>query len=147
MVKRVLVICTGNSCRSQMAEGFLRDLTGGSVEVYSAGTHPSFVHPLAIEVMREIGIDISGHTSKSVREFVDRRFDFVITVCDDAKASCPVFPGSRKTVHMPFEDPVMFEGSAQDGIAKFREVRDKIKAAMGKFVDGELPGDTSMSNP
>src|SRR5258707_6176222 len=123
MTKRVLVICTGNSCRSQMAEGFLRKLTGGSVEIYSAGTIASFVHRTAIQVMKEIGIDISRQVSKSVDQFVDRQFDFVITVCDDAKERCPVFAGSGKTLHMPFEDPIMFDGPEPETLAKFREAR------------------------
>ena len=121
-----------------MAEGFLRELTGGSVEVHSAGTHPSFVHPLAIQVMREIGIDISRHASKSVRTFVDVPFDYVITVCDSAKASCPAFPGAGKTLHMPFEDPVMFDGPMELRLEKFREARERIKVRMEKFIDEEL---------
>ena len=121
-----------------MAEGFLRELTGETVDVYSAGTHPSYVHPLAIEVMKEVGIDISHHVSKSVGEFIDKKFDWVITVCDDALEICPVFPGARKSVHLPFEDPVMFDGEMPDRLIKFREVRDKIGAGMKQFLDDEL---------
>ena len=123
-----------------MAEGFLRDLTRGTVDVYSAGTHPSYVHPLAIQVMKEAGIDISHHVSKSVHEFVDRKFDWVITVCDDAMEICPVFPGARKTVHLPFEDPVMFNGDMPARLARFRLVRDEIRDRMEQFVRTELPG-------
>ena len=121
MKKRVLVICTGNSCRSQMAEGFLRFLSKGFVEVASAGTHPSFVHPLAIEVMKEIGVDISSHTSKSVNVFLDQQFDYIITVCDNAKERCPIFSGKGKRIHIPFEDPVMFYGDEKQRLEKDRK--------------------------
>ena len=137
MKKRILVICTGNSCRSQMAEGFLRSFVGESVEVRSAGTHPSFVHPIAIRVMKEIGIDISSHTSKSVDEFRDREFDYIITVCDNAREHCPVFPGKGKRMHIPFEDPGMFNGKEVQRLEKFRQVRDQIHASMENFLKNE----------
>src|ERR1041385_7696158 len=103
--KRVLILCTGNSARSQMAEGILRDLAGDRFDVESAGIEPSHVRPEAIEAMREIGIDISSHRSKSVDEFVDQQFDYIITVCDNAKETCPVFPGNAKRIHWSFDDP------------------------------------------
>lgn len=119
-LKNVLILCTGNSCRSQMAEGIARYLYGDRCNVFSAGTKPSYVNPTAIEVMKEIGIDISHHTSKSVREFKDHSFDVVITVCDSAKETCPVVFGQSKTLHWSFEDPV------HAGIETFRMVRDQI---------------------
>ena len=131
---RVLFLCTGNSCRSQMAEGFLRHYGKGSIDAFSAGTHPSFVHPLTIEVMKEIGIDISRHRSKSVDEFLTLSFDYVITVCDHARKVCPVFPGARKTLHLPFDDPVQYEGDAKMRLQHFRRVRDEIAQSMEKFT-------------
>jgi arsenate reductase (thioredoxin) len=104
-MKTVLILCTGNSCRSQMAEGLFRHLAGSTYESHSAGTHPSTVNPLAINAMSEIGIDISHHRSKSINEFLGKPFDLVITVCDDAKESCPFFPGATKRLHWPFDDP------------------------------------------
>jgi len=121
--KRVLVLCTGNSARSQMAEGLLRDLSkngaGDRFEVFSAGTKPSRVRPEAIEAMREIGIDISGHRSKSVEEFAGQQFDYVLTVCDNARESCPIFPGGAVRLHQNFDDPVTIED--------FRSVRDQLR--------------------
>lgn len=124
--KRVLILCTGNSARSQMAEGLFRHEAGDHYEVFSAGTKPSHVRPEAIAVMREIGIDISRHRSKSIEEFVDQPFDLVITVCDNAKETCPVFPAAALKLHWPFEDPATVEGSDSDREAAFRKVRDKI---------------------
>jgi arsenate reductase len=118
MNKRILVLCTGNSARSQMAEGLLRQAVGDRYEVFSAGTNPTKVRPEAILVMKEIGIDISGHRSKSVDEFVGQNFDYVITVCDHANEICPVFPGTNR-LHWSFEDPTD-ENS-------FRKIRDQIK--------------------
>src|SRR5271154_7486883 len=109
--KRVLILCTGNSARSQMAEGLLRHDAGDRFEVESAGTKPSHVRPEAIAVMRELGIDISGHRSKSVDEFAAQSFDCVLTVCDNAKESCPVFPGRTAIIHKNFEDPAGLKGS------------------------------------
>ena len=103
--KRILILCTGNSARSQMAEGLLRHDAGDRFEVFSAGTKPSHVRPEAIAAMREVGIDISGHRSKSVDEFTGQQFDYVLTVCDNAKESCPIFPGKTVTIHHNFEDP------------------------------------------
>jgi arsenate reductase len=125
--KRVLVLCTGNSARSQMAEGLLRHDGGPAFEVSSAGTKPSHVRPEAIEAMKEIGIDISGHRSKSVDEFAGQEFDYVVTVCDNAKESCPVFPGRTERIHWSFEDPAAVEGDWETRLAAFRRIRDEIR--------------------
>ena len=135
----VLILCTGNSARSQMAEGILRNIGGGKFIVESAGVAPSSVRPEAIEVMREIAVDISSHRSKSVDEFLDRRFDYIITVCDNAKESCPVFPGDAKRVHWSFEDPAAVEGDDETRLASFRTVRDQIFDRLLKFVRGGQP--------
>ncbi len=124
---RVLILCTGNSARSQMAEGLLRHEGASRVEVWSAGTRPSHVRPEAIEVMRELGINISGHRSKSVDEFAGREFDYVITVCDNANEHCPVFPGNTKRIHWSFDDPVAAEGDDDTKRAVYRRVRDEIR--------------------
>jgi thioredoxin type arsenate reductase len=124
--KRVLILCTGNSARSQMAEGLWRHEAGDKFEVFSAGTKPTSVRPEAIAVMKEIGIDITGHRSKSVDEFTGQEFDYVITVCDHANEICPVFPGKTQRLHWPFEDPT-------DG-ASFRKVRDQIRTRIRSFV-------------
>jgi arsenate reductase len=135
--KRVLILCTGNSARSQMAEGWLRALGGGRFEVDSAGTRPSTVRPEAVEAMREVGVDISSHRSKSVDEFAGREFDYVITVCDNARASCPVFPGKTERVHWSFEDPAALEGTWDERLAMFRRVRDEIEARLRAWA-GEV---------
>ncbi|MBS1797935.1 MAG: arsenate reductase ArsC [Acidobacteria bacterium] len=135
--KRVLILCTGNSARSQMAEGLLRALGGGRFEVESAGVVKSFVRPPAIEAMREIGIDISGHRSKAVDEFAGREFDYVITVCDNAKENCPVFPGKTKRIHWSFDDPAEATGGDAEILAVFRRVRDEIKDRLADFVAAE----------
>ena len=127
MKQRVLILCTGNSARSQMAEGILRDLEDESYDVESAGLDPSHVRPEAIEVMREIGIDISSHRSKSVDEFTGQRFDYVITVCDNANESCPVFPTGTERIHWSFSDPAAVVGSDDVRLAAFRKIRDEIK--------------------
>ena len=134
--KKVLVLCTGNSARSQMAEGLLRHDGGDRFEVFSAGTKPSRVRPEAIAVMDEIGIDISGHRSKSVDEFVGADLDFVVTVCDDANASCPIFPGETRRLHWPFEDPARVEGSDDVRRTAFRRIRDQIHDRIRVFLDG-----------
>src|SRR6185437_5838796 len=128
MKKRVLILCTGNSARSQMAEGLLRHDAGEAFDVESAGTKPGIVRPEAIAVMRELGIDIGGHRSKHVDEFDGQRFDYVITVCDNAKESCSVFPGATKLLHRSFEDPAALEGSEAERVALFRRVRDELRA-------------------
>jgi arsenate reductase (thioredoxin) len=127
MKKTVLILCTGNSARSQMAEGLLRHDAGDRFEAFSAGTHPSQVRPEAIQVMKEIGIDISGHRSKSVDEFAGRAFDYVLTVCDNASQNCPVFPGPGIRLHRSFEDPAAVHGDEEQRLAAFRKVRDEIR--------------------
>jgi arsenate reductase len=125
--KKVLFICTHNSARSQMAEGLLNALYGDRYEAYSAGTQPSKVNPRAVKVMAEIEIDISNNRSKSVEEFRNMKFDYVITVCDYAKETCPFFPGGKKYIHSSFEDPSEFRGKENEAIAIFRRVRDDIR--------------------
>lgn len=125
--KRVLILCTGNSARSQMAEGLLRHDAGERFEVESAGTKASIVRPEAIAVMRELGIDISGQRSKNVDEFDGQQFDYVITVCDNARETCPVFFGGAQKVHRDFEDPVAATGSEEERLTVFRRVRDQLR--------------------
>ena len=132
--KRVLILCTGNSARSQMAEGLLRHEGGAAFEVESAGVEPSHVRPQAIEAMREIGIDISGHRSKSVDEFAGQEFDYVITVCDNAKERCPIFPGKTQRIHWSFDDPAAAEGNEAAKLAVFRRVRDEIQGRLREFI-------------
>ena len=133
--KRVLILCTGNSARSQMAEGILRSDGGETFEVYSAGVKASAVRPEAIRAMREIGIDISGHRSKSVDEFAGQEFDYVITVCDNAKETCPVFSGKAIRIHQSFEDPPQPGAkSAEETLSIFRRVRDEIRKWMRSFI-------------
>lgn len=126
MKEKVLFICTHNSCRSQMTEGLLRDLYGDIYEVYSAGLEVTEVNPYAIRVMKELGIDISNHRSKSIEEFKGMVFDYVVTVCDSAKERCPFFPGKR-IIHKSFEDPADFIGEEDEKLKIFRKVRDEIK--------------------
>ena len=133
MKSKVLILCTGNSCRSQMAEGILRHFKGDQFEVLSAGTKPSTVNPIAIKVMKEIGIDISGHRSKHVDEFKGQKIDYVITVCDNAKESCPIFPGV-KPMHWPFPDPPHNKEINEAVIDEFRKVRDMIVEKFKSFV-------------
>jgi arsenate reductase len=140
--KRVLILCTGNSARSQMAEGLLRHDGGPELEVESAGTHPSKVRPEAIEAMRELGVDISGHRSKSVDEFAEQEFDYVITVCDNARESCPVFPGTTERIHWSFEDPAAVDGDWETRLASFRRIRDEIRERFRGFV-AEHRGDAA----
>jgi arsenate reductase len=131
--KRVLILCTGNSVRSQMAEGLLRHDAGDRFEVESAGTKPGKVRPEAIAVMKELGIDISGHRSKSVDEFAGETFDYVLTVCDNAKETCPIFPGHANRLHQNFEDPAAAQGSEAVRLGVFRQVRDQIRAYLHGF--------------
>ena len=133
-MKRVLILCTGNSARSQMAEGLLRHDNEGAYEVFSAGTKPTTVRPEAIAVMREIGMDISAQRSKSVDEFANRQFDYVITVCDHAKESCPLFPATTKRIHWSIEDPAAVEGAQEERLKAFRRVRDELRQRLGRFV-------------
>ena len=133
MKQRVLILCTGNSARSQMAEGLLRHDAGEFFEVESAGAKPTEVRPEAIAVMQELGIDISGHRSKHVNEFRGQHFDYVITVCDNAKESCPFFPGTKR-MHGSFEDPPpASEGTEQSRMLIFRRVRDELRGYLRRF--------------
>ena len=132
--KRVLILCTGNSARSQMAEGLLRHDAGGKYEVESAGTKPSIVRLEAITVMKELGIDISKHRSKHVDEFQGQKFDVVITVCDNAKESCPVFFGAVNRLHHSFADPAALEGSEAERLALFQRVRDELRDYLREFA-------------
>ncbi len=132
--QRVLILCTGNSARSQMAEGLLRHIAGDRFEVLSAGTIASFVRPQAIAVMNETGIDISNHRSKSLEEFLDTPFDFVITVCDKANKSCPIFPGPAKRIHWSFDDPAAAVGAEEEIKNEFRRVRDEIREKLEEFT-------------
>jgi arsenate reductase (thioredoxin) len=131
--QRVLILCTGNSARSQMAEGLLRHDAGERFEVESAGTRPGHVRPEAIAAMREVGIDISGHRSKSVDDFKDQSFDLVLTVCDNARETCPVYPGHGQRLHRSFDDPAAVRGSEEDRLAAFRRVRDEIRDYLRTF--------------
>ena len=133
MKKRVLFICTNNSCRSQMAEGIVNYELGDKIEAYSAGTTPTSVNPRAIQSMAEIGIDISGHRSKVMDEFAGQHFDYVITLCDSANEQCPLFFGGVKKIHMGFDDPAAATGSEEEIMAAFRRVRDEIKTRLLEF--------------
>ncbi|MBL8231812.1 MAG: arsenate reductase ArsC [Bryobacterales bacterium] len=134
MKKSVLVLCTGNSARSQMAEGLLRAEAGGILDVESAGTKPSHVRPEAIAALRELGIDIGGHRSKHVDEFAGRHFDIVLTVCDHAREVCPVFPAATRMIHHSFPDPAAAGGAEEERLAAFREVRDQIRGYIPEFL-------------
>ena len=134
MKQRVLVLCTGNSARSQMAEGLLREMAGGRMEVFSAGTRPSVVNPLAIRAMSERGIDISGHRSKHLNEFLGQPFDYVITVCDSAAEACPMFPGRAQRIHWSFPDPAAAQGSEEERLRTFRQVRDDIETRLREWL-------------
>ena len=133
----VLILCTGNSCRSHLAEGILRQAAGDLVEVASAGSKPAgYVHPLAIRALGEIGIDISAHTSKHLNEFTARPVETVITVCGNADQVCPVFPGQMNRHHWPFDDPAHATGGDEEKMAVFRRVRDEIRRVFTAYADG-----------
>ena len=134
MKKRVLILCTGNSARSQMAEGLLRHDAGDKFDVESAGTKPGIVRPEAFAAMKELGIDISGHRSKHVDEFDGQQFDYVITVCDNAKESCPVFFGGAKRLHHSFDDPAALNGPEEERLALFRRVRGELRVYLADFA-------------
>lgn len=134
MKQRVLFLCTGNSARSQMAEGLLRHLAGDRYDVFSAGTHPVGLNPGAVEAMQDIGIDISKHRSKHMNEFTDQAFEYVITVCDRAKDSCPRWPHAATLIHWSFEDPAAVTGTADERRHAFRTVRDQIKQQIELFI-------------
>ena len=135
--KRVLILCTGNSARSQMAEGLLLHDAGDRFTVESAGTKPSTVRPEAITVMKEVGIDITSHRSKHVDEFAGQDFDYVLTVCDNAKESCPVFFGRSTRLHHSFNDPAAVEGSEDKRLGAFRKVRDELRAYLNRFPQSD----------
>lgn len=135
--RRVLILCTGNSARSQMAEGLLRSMAGDRFEVFSAGTRPVGVNPHAVSALTELGIDISRHRSKQVDQFSGQQFDYVITVCDHANQACPVFPGAGKRVHQSFPDPAA--APAEQQTEAFREVRDAISTWLETFIASECP--------
>ena len=133
-MKKILILCTGNSARSQMAEGLLKHITRNEYEIYSAGTKPSIVRPEAIKALAEIGIDISENRSKSVEEFVDKEIDHVLTVCDNAKENCPYFPAKTKVIHHSFEDPADVQGNEETRLNAFRKIRDEI----GEYFESDF---------
>ena len=133
-MKKILVLCTGNSCRSQMAEAYLRFFGQGKVLVYSAGTAPKGLHPMAVQVMLEDGMDLRGHQSESIEVYLGQPFDVVLTVCDHANEVCPVFPGGGLRVHHTFLDPAHAQGEPEEVLAVFREVRDQIKIYAERFI-------------
>jgi arsenate reductase len=135
--KRVLILCTGNSARSQIAEGILRHFHGDCFQVCSAGIEPSFVRPQAIRIMNEIGIDISTHRSKSVDEFLTQEFDCVITVCDNANERCPIFPGAPNRIHWSVEDPAAVAGDEETQLAAFRAARKELRRRLEEFAKTE----------
>ncbi|MEJ7827679.1 MAG: arsenate reductase ArsC [Segetibacter sp.] len=133
-MKRILVLCTGNSCRSQIAEGYLREFANGKAEIYSAGVETHGVNPKAVATMQEDGIDLSNHTSNNIEEYRNIDFDFVITVCDNAKERCPYFPSNAKKFHQNFPDPAKAEGSEAEITNQFRVVREMIKSYSKQFI-------------
>lgn len=137
-MKKVLILCTGNSCRSQMAEGYMRYFAGKKAAVYSAGIETHGVNPLAIEVMKEDGIDISSHTSNNMGEYRGIEFDFIITVCDNAKEQCPFFSSPAQKFHHNFSDPAKAEGTKEEVLAAFRKVRQQIKDYCRCFISEHL---------
>ena len=137
-MKKVLVLCTGNSCRSQIAEGYLKQFAKGKAEIFSAGVETHGVNPRAIAIMKEDGIDISSHTSNNVNEYRDIDFDFVITVCDNAKERCPFFPSNEKKFHHDFPDPAKATGTEEEILQSFRDTRQMIKEYCEEFVAGNL---------
>jgi arsenate reductase len=137
-MRNVLVLCTGNSCRSQIAEGYLRYFVGNKAYIYSAGIETHGVNPKAIEIMKRDGIDISDHTSNNINEYLDVDFDFVITVCDNAKESCPYFPTKAVKLHYNFPDPAKAKGTDEQVMEQFREVREMIRKYVQNFVNENL---------
>ena len=137
MKKKVLFLCTGNSCRSQMAEGWLRHLAGDRFDVVSAGTHPVGLNPYAVEVMREIDVDISNHVSEWVDPYFDQQFDYVITVCNQAQEACPIFPRTASMLHWSFEDPAKANGTYEQQVIVFRKIRDEIANQIRHFIAEE----------
>jgi arsenate reductase len=143
----ILILCTGNSCRSHMAEGILQRELGGKFTIASAGSKPAgYVHPLAIRTLAEMGIDISGHRSKHLGKFLDREVDTVITVCGNADQVCPTFPGQVNRHHFPFDDPAHATGSEEEQLSVFRRVRDEISRVFGAYAAGRLDETKSAQN-
>jgi arsenate reductase (thioredoxin) len=135
MKPKVLFLCTGNTARSQMAEGFLRKYAGDRFEIFSAGLKPGFINPLTIQVMEEKGVDMSSHYSKGLEQFLGKvHFAYLITVCSRADEECPIFPGMGQRLHWPFDDPAAFQGSPEEKLVKFRQVRDEIEAKVKEFA-------------
>lgn len=139
-MKNVLVLCTGNSCRSQIAEGYLKHFAGDKAKIYSAGIETHGVNPKAIEIMKRDGIDISNHTSNNINEYLDIDFDYVITVCDNAKENCPYFPTRAIKLHYNFPDPAKAQGTDEEIMERFREVRELIRKYIQNFVNENLRG-------
>ncbi len=137
-MKKILVLCTGNSCRSQMAEAYLRKFSNGKAEIFSAGIESHGLNPLAIKVMQEDDVDISNHTSNRIDELDNLKFDYVITVCDNARESCPVFPTLARTFHQNFPDPAKAQGSHEEKLELFRSVRQMIKTYSKKFIEENI---------
>lgn len=137
MKERILILCTANSARSQMAEGLLRAIAPTQFEVFSAGSKPAYVNLIAIAAMAERGIDISSHRSKHLNEFLDQSFDYVITVCDNAAESCPIFPGKAQRIHWSFPDPAAVEGSDEQKLQSFRQVRNDIEQQLQSWVNNK----------
>lgn len=135
-MKKVIIICTGNSVRSQIAEGFFRKYRS-SWEIESAGTNPKGLNPIAVKIMMEKGIDISDQKSKSLKQFINSKFDYVITVCDNARENCPLFPGKAKLIHWNFEDPAEVKGSIDKKLVAFRKVRDAIEEKILEFLKND----------
>lgn len=135
---RVLILCTGNSARSQMAEGLLRDMTENRIEVASAGVAPTHVRPEAVAVMKEIGVDISTFRSKSIEEFLTQPFDYVITVCDNANQQCPVFAGASRRIHWSVKDPAAVIGDDEIRLEAFRQARNELRERLQKFIEDEI---------
>lgn len=138
MKVQILVLCTGNSCRSQMLEGYLRYYAGDKAEIFSAGLEPHGVNPKAIATMREEGIDISNHTSNNIQEYLNKGFDFVITVCDNAKERCPYFPTRAQKFHQNFRDPAQATGTEEEMVEQFRQIRQQIKEYCINFIEQNL---------
>jgi len=136
--EKVLFVCTGNSCRSQIAEGLLRELANDHYEVFSAGSHPARLHPASVSVMEEWGIDISNQTSDSIDEYLDKNIDIVITVCDNARQVCPVFPGNVKRIHWSIDDPFHGWGAEPSDLIPYRETRETLKDRLESFINREL---------
>ena len=132
--KKVIFICTGNACRSQMAEGLLRHLAGDKFKVYSAGSHPSHLHPASIAVMAEWGIDIAHHTSEPIDDYLEAGIDIAITVCDNAQQSCPTFPGNVERIHWGLDDPYHSWGADPEDLPPYRETRDELKERIEGFI-------------